>query len=203
MDLMNKGVLVVVSAPAGCGKDTVLENLKTRDLPLNKTISVTTRAMRVGEKDGVDYYFTDKESFRKKIENGEFFEYTEYNGNYYGTLKSEIERCVSGGGYTILKIEVEGGENIRRLVPDAVSLFIVPPSMEELEKRLRGRGTETEENLQIRLKTAKTEIKKAADYDYIVVNDTVDACTDRICDILKSEAMRYSRMAEVVKNLLS
>lgn len=202
MDLKNKGVLVVVSAPAGCGKDTVLENLKTRDLSLNKTISVTTRNMRVGEKDGIDYYFTDKETFCKKIENGEFLEYTEYNGNYYGTLKTEIERCVGKGGFTILKIEVEGGENIRRLIPEAVSVFIIPPSMEELENRLRGRGTETEENLRIRLHTAKTEITKAADYDYIVVNDTVDACTDRICQILNSEAMRYNRMAETVKNLL-
>lgn len=203
MDLKNKGILVVVSAPAGCGKDTVLENLKSRKLPLNKTVSVTTRPMRVGEKDGVDYYFTDKESFQERIKNGEFLEYTEYNGNFYGTLKSEIERCVGNGGYTVLKIEVEGGENVRRILPEAVSVFIVPPSMEELEKRLRGRGTETEENLRIRLETAKTEIEKAEGYDYIVINDTVDACADRICTILKSELMRYCRMKDVVKNLLN
>lgn len=202
MASVNKGILFVVSAPAGCGKDTVLEKLKTKGLPLNKTVSVTTRLARQGEKDGVDYYFTTKESFLEKVKNDEFLEYTEYNGNYYGTLKSEVERCLDNGGFTVLKIEVEGAENVRRLMPECVSVFIVPPSMEELENRLRGRNTETQEQLEARLKTAETELARACEYDYIAVNDTVDNCVERFCQIFNSESMRYSRMTEVIENLL-
>lgn len=203
MDLKNKGILFVVSAPAGCGKDTVLEKLKTKGLPLNKTVSVTTRLPRDGEKDGVDYYFSSREDFLKKINDGEFLEYTEYNGNFYGTLKSEVERCLGNGGFTVLKIEVEGAENVRKLMPDCVSVFIVPPSMEELEKRLRGRDTETEQQLTARLETAKIELSRANEYDYIAVNDTVDGCVERFCQIFNSETMRYSRMSDVIESLLN
>ena len=201
MDLKTKGLLFVISAPSGGGKDTVIKELFETDLPINKTISATTRAIREEETDGVDYYFIDKEEFERRIQANDFLEYTLYNGNYYGTLKQEVERCISCGGYTILKIEVEGAGNVRNLLPEAKTVFIVPPSMEVLEQRLRTRGTETEESIQGRLATAREELKRACEYDYIVVNDTVEECTRRITEILNAESYRYSVMSDFVLGL--
>lgn len=202
MALKGKGMLVVLSGPSGSGKDTVLEKLKECDISFDKTISATTRDMRDGEKDGVDYYFIDKNTFEGKIQNQEFLEYTIYNDNYYGTPKSEVERHIDKGGCILLKIEVEGAGNIRKAMPKALSIFIIPPSMEELERRLRGRGTETEESFQKRFETAKEELSRANEYDYVVINDNIDLCAEQIVQILKSEQLRYSRMENVVKNIL-
>ena len=202
MDLKGKGMLVVLSGPSGSGKDTVLNKLKESEFSFDKTISATTRAMREGEKDGVDYYFIDKTTFEKKIENGEFVEYTVYSGNYYGTLKTEVERLVAKGGCILLKIEVEGAGNIRKAIPDALSVFIVPPSIEELERRLRGRNTETEDSIQERLKEAIKELARADEYDYIVINDDADLCTEQVIKILESEKLRYCRMADFVNDML-
>ena len=202
MDLKGKGMLVVLSGPSGAGKDTILDKLKESTFTFDKTISATTRAMRDGEKDGVDYFFIDKTTFEEKIENGEFLEYTVYSGNYYGTLKTEVERLVDKGGCILLKIEVEGAGNIRKAIPDALSVFIVPPSIEELERRLRGRNTETEESIQKRLKEAIKELARADEYDYIVINDNADICTDQVIKILESEKLRYCRMADFVNDML-
>lgn len=202
MDLKGKGMLVVLSGPSGAGKDTILDKLKESTFTFDKTISATTRAMRDGEKDGVDYFFIDKTTFEEKIENGEFLEYTVYSGNYYGTLKTEVERLVDKGGCILLKIEVEGAGNIRKAIPDALSVFIVPPSIEELERRLRGRNTETEESIQKRLKEAIKELARADEYDYIVINDNADICTEQVIKILESEKLRYCRMADFVNDML-
>lgn len=202
LDLKGKGMFVVLSGPSGAGKDTILDNLKKSTFTFDKTISATTRAMREGEKDGVDYYFIDKTTFEKKIENGEFVEYTVYSGNYYGTLKTEVERLVAKGGCILLKIEVEGASNIRKAIPDALSVFIVPPSIEVLERRLRGRNTETEESIQKRLKEAIKELARANEYDYIVINDDADICTEQVIKILESEKLRYCRMADFVNDML-
>lgn len=202
MDLKGKGMLVVLSGPSGSGKDTILGKLKESTFTFDKTISATTRAIRDGEKDGVDYFFIDKATFEKKIANGEFLEYTVYSGNYYGTLKSEVERLVAKGGCILLKIEVEGAGNIRKAIPDALSVFIVPPSIEELERRLRGRNTETEESIQKRLKEAIKELARANEYDYIVINDDADLCTEQVIKILESEKLRYCRMADFVNDML-
>lgn len=202
LDLKGKGMLVVLSGPSGSGKDTVLEKLKESDFSFDKTISATTRAMRDGEKDGVDYYFIDKNTFEEKIENQEFLEYTVYNDNYYGTPKSEVERHIDKGGCILLKIEVEGAGNVRKAMPEALSIFIIPPSMEELERRLRGRGTETEESFQKRFETAKDELSRAKEYDYIVINDDINLCAEQIVKILESEKLRYCRMGNIVENML-
>lgn len=202
MDLKGKGMFVVLSGPSGAGKDTILDKLKESTFTFDKTISATTRAMREGEKDGVDYYFIDKTTFEKKIENGEFVEYTVYSGNYYGTLKTEVERLVAKGGCILLKIEVEGAGNIRKAIPDALSVFVVPPSIEVLEMRLRGRNTETEESIQKRLKEAIKELARADEYDYIVINDDADICTEQVIKILESEKLRYCRMADFVNDML-
>ena len=202
MALKGKGMLVVLSGPSGSGKDTVLEKLKEMDIVFDKTISVTTRPMRDGETDGVDYYFVDKATFEKRIEEGSFLEYTLYNNNYYGTPKSEVEKHIDKGGCILLKIEVEGAGNVRKAMPEALSIFIIPPSMAELESRLRGRGTETEESFQNRFEAAKQELSRAKEYDYVVINDDISLCAQQISDILKSEKLRYTRMENVVNNIL-
>ncbi len=202
MALKNKGMLAVLSGPSGSGKDTVLDKLKKTDFVFDKTISATTRDIRDGEKNGVDYFFIDKNDFEKKINEGYFLEYTIYNDNYYGTPVSEVERLIEKGGCTLLKIEVEGASNVRKAIPEAISIFIIPPSLEELERRLRGRGTETEESFQNRFKIAIEELKRAPEYDYVVINDNIDICVEQISHILNSENLRYCRMEDVVKNIL-
>ncbi|MBR4287203.1 MAG: guanylate kinase [Clostridia bacterium] len=199
--LRNKGLLIVFSGPSGSGKDTVLAELKTRDINMKQSISVTTRDMREGEVDGVDYFFTDVETFEKNIKEDYFLEYVKYGSNYYGTPKKRIEELTDEGSDVFLKIEVEGGGNVRKVFPECVSIFIVPPSMDELEKRLRGRGTETEESFNKRFAIAKDEIKRACEYDYIVVNDSVSLCADKVCAIIEAEKLKFSRMKALVDDM--
>lgn len=199
---MNKGLLVVVSAPSGCGKDTVINALRESDFKFEKTVSDTTRVMREGEANGVDYTFIDETTFKNRIENGYYLEYTVYNGNFYGTPKSEVEKHLEKGECVLMKIEVEGAGNVRKLMPEAVSVFLVPPSMEELEKRLKGRGTETEDSLKKRFETAKEELARAPEYDYIVVNDEISKCVEKIRNIIETEGLRYCTMKNFVDDLL-
>ena len=153
----NKGLLIVFSGPSGSGKDTVLAELKNRDINMQQSISATTRPMREGEVDGVDYFFTDVDTFEKNIQEGYFLEYVKYGSNYYGTPKKRIEELTDGGANVFLKIEVEGASNIKKLYPDSVGIFIMPPSMEVLEQRLRSRGTEDENDVKKRLEIAQNE----------------------------------------------
>lgn len=201
MDLKNKGLLIVFSGPSGSGKDTVLGELKKRDINMKQSVSVTTRDIRDGEVDGVDYYFTDVQTFEKNIEEGYFLEYVKYGSNYYGTPKKKIEELIDGGSNVFLKIEVEGAGNVRKVFPEAISVFIIPPSLEELQNRLRGRGTETEETFKNRLDIAKEELRRAREYDYIVVNDSVSSCADRVCAIIEAETLKCSRMKALVDNM--
>ncbi len=181
---MNKGRLYVFSGPSGVGKDTVLSLLLSRS-ELTKSISATTRAPREGETDGVDYYFVTKEEFETLIREGGMLEYTVYAGNYYGTPKAPVEAWLSEGKDVILKIEVDGGAQIKTLMPESIGIFILPPSKEELERRLRMRGTDSEEAVQKRLAAALNELSCAERYDYRVVNDDLDLCVDEILAILK------------------
>ena len=144
---MEKGLLFVVSAPAGCGKDTILEQLFKVTENVGYSVSATSRAPREGEVDGVHYHFRTREQFEQMIKNEEVLEYTEYCGNYYGTPRKAVEDMLNAGKDVILKIEVEGAMNIKRLFPECCLVFILPPSMQELERRLRKRGTETEEKI--------------------------------------------------------
>lgn len=177
--------IFVISGPSGCGKNTVYDEIKKRFPNVAQTVSATTREKREGETDGVDYYFIPKEVFLKKIENGEFVEYVRYGDNFYGTLKSEITRLTEENKTVILIIEVNGAANIKKLLPDAVSVFILPPSFEELKKRIVGRGTNSDEDIKNRIQIAEKEMQYQDMYDYRVVNDKLDDCVDKICDIIK------------------
>ena len=201
MALVNKGALFVLSAPSGCGKDTVLSFLKERDCNVKQSISVTTRKIRDDETDGVDYYFTDVADFEKKIQEDYFLEYVKYGENYYGTPKKKIEELVESGYNVFLKIEVEGAGNVRKFFPECISIFIVPPSFDALEERLKGRGTETDESLNRRLGIAREELLRAKEYDYIVVNDKLDDCVNDVCAIINAEHSKYSQMKDFVENL--
>jgi guanylate kinase len=163
---------------------------------------MTTRAMRDGEADGVDYYFTDVATFEKNIEEGYFLEYVKYGENYYGTPLKKIQELIDEGCNVFLKIEVEGAANVRKAFPEVVSIFIVPPSIEELERRLRGRGTETEETFRTRFEIAKSEIKRANEYDYIIVNDVVSKCADDVCAVLTTEAARYEKLKGFIDSFI-
>ncbi len=200
----SKGLLVVVSAPSGCGKDTVLGELCHReDVLISRSVSMTTRAMRSGEVDGVDYYFTTVDDFKNKITENYFIEYVNFGANFYGTPKAPVDKMLEEGKCVVLKIEVEGAGNIRKLYPDCVSVFIAPPSFDELKARLKNRGTETEEEYNKRVEIAKEELKRAKEYDYIVINDEISRCADDISDILNAESLRCSKMNCFVEKLIN
>lgn len=193
------GIPFVLSGPSGCGKGTIVKEL-LRKYPdtFALSVSATTRAPRVGEVDGVHYYFITREEFERRIDDQQILEYTSYCGNYYGTPKKELyERTVSGIN-VILEIEVEGAMNVRRLCPEAVLIYVLPPDAETLEARLRGRGTNTEEDIANRLATAREEIRCLPDYDYIVINenDGAEAAADEIVNIIASEQHKVSRNLE-------
>ncbi|MBR5222354.1 MAG: guanylate kinase [Clostridia bacterium] len=193
------GIPFVLSGPSGCGKGTIVkELLKKYPDTFALSVSATTRAPRVGEVDGVHYYFITREEFEHRIDDQQILEYTSYCGNYYGTPKKELyERTVSGIN-VILEIEVEGAMNVRRLCPEAVLIYVLPPDAETLEARLRGRGTNTEEDIANRLATAREEIRCLPDYDYIVINenDGAEAAADEIVNIIASEQHKVSRNLE-------
>ena len=191
--MAKKGMLVVLSAPSGCGKDTVFQALKERRDDIVKSVSATTRAPRAGETDGVDYFFKSEEEFKRLINSRGLLEFTVYNGCYYGTPIEAVDRAINDGKILFLIIEVEGGQNIMRLRPDCVSVFLLPPSMEVLEKRLRGRQTNSEEDIQRRLDVAKFEISYADVYKYNIVNDDLKVCVDKINDILELELDAHNR----------
>ena len=203
LDLKDNGLLVVLSAPAGCGKDTVLAELKKADANIVQSISMTTRAPREGENNGVDYYFTTTEDFETKIKENEFLEYVKYGVNYYGTPKKPIEEMVDSGKNVILKIEVEGAGNVRKLYPEAISIFIMPPSFSELSRRLRNRGTETEEDITRRLKIAENEMQKASEYDYVVINDDLTTCVEDVLAIIRAERFKYVNMQNKINNIIN
>lgn len=181
----NEQYLVVVSGPSGSGKDTVISRLMAQHPEIEISVSATTRDKRPGEQEGVNYYYLTVPAFEKKIADGEILEYTQYCGNYYGTPKSEVDRRIDAHTTVILVIEVVGATNIKRLYPGATTIFIQPPSYAELEERLRGRGTESEQAIQSRLARAAEEMSYATDYDEVVVNDDVDRCADEIYRLIQ------------------
>ena len=184
--------LFVVSGPSGTGKDTIVARLLADHQEIQHTISATTRAPREGEQDGVNYYFVSKEDFERKLQNDEIVEHTCYCGNYYGTLRSEIERHMREKTPVILVIEVEGAGNIKRLYPGATTVFVLPPDIQELERRLRARGTEDEATIQKRLTRAQTEIANAIHYDEHLVNVEVGPCAESLYTIIQYH-IQYGR----------
>lgn len=198
---MSKGLLFVVSAPAGCGKDTILEQVLAKTENVGYSVSATTRAPRPGEVDGVHYHFHTRESFEKMIEEGAVLEYTEYIGNYYGTPRKAVEDMLADGKDVILKIEVEGAMNIKKLFPECCLVFILPPSMAELERRLRKRGTEDEETILRRTAQARNEIDTAVNYDYFVVNDALEDAVDDLIAVIRAEKCRKARCMGLLKEI--
>lgn len=204
--MKNNGMLVVLSGPAGSGKDTVISELFKSDFDITKSVSMTTRKPRDGEIDGIDYMFVSEEDFLDAVENGELLEYARYGVNYYGTPKGPVDKWLEDGHIVILKIDVEGAGNIRKIYPDTVSIFIMPPSMQILEKRLRDRGSEDEEDVLRRLKIAFNEIERCRnEYDYVVINDDLQDAVDDIKTIINAEKHKVSRcnifLSEVCKNV--
>ncbi len=188
-----KGLLIIVSAPAGCGKDTILEKALADDANMHYSVSATTRKMRGGEIDGVNYHFKTRGEFEKMIREHQLLEYTEYVGNYYGTPKKTVIEMLEAGKDVVLKIEVEGAANIKKIFPDCVSIFILPPSMEELENRLVKRGTEDAFTIRDRINKAKIELTFAKNYDYVVINDVLDDAVNDFKVIIKAEKLAVKR----------
>lgn len=199
---MDKGILIVVSAPAGCGKDTILGEALAANGNLFYSVSATSRAMRPGETDGVSYHFRTREQFEKMIADGELLEYTQYCGNYYGTPKKAVEDMLAAGKDVILKIEVEGAANVKRIFPDCVMIFILPPSFEELNRRLHKRGTEDEETILRRIETAKRELTYAENYDYLIVNGELSEAVGDFLAAVSAEKNRTCRRKELLEELL-
>jgi len=184
---MLKGKLFVISGASGVGKSTVLSNVMSRRDDLRFSVSATTRDPRPGEIDGISYYFVSKEKFLDMIEKNEFLEYDAHMANYYGTPKGQLEEKLALG-HVILDIEPNGAFAVRKARPDAVLIFIAPPSLEELERRLRSRGDTSEEQIRVRQERVKWEMEQSKQYDYIVVNDRVEACADEILNIIAHAA---------------
>ena len=198
---MSKGKLLVLSGPSGVGKGTVLGELMKRRGDMCFSVSATTRAPREGEVDGVNYFFVTKERFEEMIQNNELLEYAQFVSNSYGTPRAYVEQQLEKGMNVILDIEVQGARNIVGMIPDAVSVYMIPPSYEELEKRLRGRGTETEEQIQGRLQTAIEEARAADFYRYIIVNDNLEAAVNELDAIITAEKIGYNNRKNILKEV--
>lgn len=177
--------LFVISGPSGAGKGTLVAQLRKEHPELGLAVSATTRSPRPGEVDGKDYYFLSEGEFKRRVAAGEFVEWAYVHGHMYGTLVKEVERLLAQGKSLILEIDIQGALNVKKVWPDAVLIFIEPPSLEELERRLRGRGTEDEQSIELRLKNAKHEMTLADDYDVCIVNDTVDRAVRELSDTIE------------------
>ncbi len=197
----SRGLLIVLSGPSGCGKGTVVARLLAQREDTMLSVSVTTRDPRPGDIDGVQYFFRTREQVEQMIREDALLEYAQYNGNYYGTPRAAVEEQLAAGKNVILEIEVQGAETVMSRTEDYISVFLMPPSMEELERRLRGRGTETEESVQNRLRAACDELARAHGYQYLVLNDDVEAAVSRINSIIETEKMRYDRSKNILEDL--
>ena len=184
MSKANDGVLLIISGPSGVGKGSVCAALIAKDPNTVFSVSATTRSPRRGEIDGKDYYFISKEEFLLKIDHGDFLEWAEVFGNYYGTPVAEIQRLLHEGKNVLLDIDTQGANQVRTVCPEGVSIFILPPSFAELERRITARGSETEEMRAIRLSQAEQEIRLAEQYDYSIVNNDIEETADAVLDII-------------------
>lgn len=198
---MNKGILVVVSGFSGAGKGTVMNRLLEKYENYALSVSVTTRTPRPGEEEGKSYFFRSREEFERLIREDALLEYARYVDNYYGTPKSYVQEQLEAGKDVILEIEIQGAMKIREKIPEALLVFVVPPSMEELKKRLTGRGTETEEIIRSRLARAGEEAEGMDQYDYLLVNDDLETCVDALHQMIQSEHMRTQRNLDLAAKM--
>jgi guanylate kinase len=199
--MFREGLLVVVSGPSGTGKGTLLGNIKQRETNVKFSVSATTRSPRNGEIEGVNYYFKTHEEFDSMIKNGELVEWVKYCDNYYGTPKKCIEDTIKSGFDCFLEIEVEGALNIKTIYPDCVSIFILPPSFEELRRRIEDRGTEKTEVIDKRMEKALKEMRFVDRYDYVVVNDDIEEATNSIISIEASEKLKFKRNTNILESI--
>ena len=196
------GLLIVLSGPSGSGKDTVLGVLReTEDAPA-LSVSLTSRAMRAGETDGTHYHFVTREAFEENLRAGGILEYTQYNGNYYGTPKAPVDAWLAQGKTVILEIEVEGAANIRAIYPDCVTVFLLPPSLEVLTRRLLGRKSESGDEIARRTEIAKREIARAGSYDYVILNDVLDCAVSGLRAVIRAERQRACRRSNLINEVL-
>ena len=190
---MRKGLLIVISGASGTGKGTVCKKILADSPEVVYSVSATTRKPRAGEVDGKEYYFLSVEQFKTWIAEEKFLEYAEVYGNFYGTPLNKIEERLNRGEDVLLEIDVQGALNVKQKCPDGVYIFLLPPSLDELKRRIEGRGTENPESLSRRLKNAVAEIKIGLNYDYVVVNDTIDNAAAQILAILTAERLKIAR----------
>ena len=192
----NRGSLIILSGPSGAGKGTIHNELLKTEKNLTYSVSMTTRKPREGEQEGVDYYFVDEKRFKEEIKKGSFLEYALVHGNYYGTLKKNVEDSLNKGFDVILEIDIQGALAIKETNEDAIFIFIMPPSMRELRDRLVKRGTETKEKIIERFKNAYKEINEMSKYNYVVINDDVDKAVEKVHSIMLAERCRVDRIEE-------
>ncbi|HOP29185.1 MAG TPA: guanylate kinase [Spirochaetota bacterium] len=195
-------MIFVISAPSGAGKTTLITRLLRSDDRFMFSISTTTRPMRHGEVNGVNYYFITKEEFRRMIDNDEFFEWAEVYGNYYGTSKKEIDRIVNSGKFPLFDVDIQGSKNLRAKLKDAVYIFIIPPSKAILKARLIGRQTESDEQLDLRLKHAAEEIAEYKNFDYVIVNNVLESSMVKLRAIIEAESSKIYNMQTEVNLIL-
>lgn len=193
MSVAKEGILFVVSAPSGAGKHTVRERVLAQSEGIDHSVTATTRAPRPGEVHGRDYFFLDLDTFRQRLEANGFMEWAEVHGNLYGTPREELEAHLRTGRDVMLEIDVQGMRNIKALRPDAVTIFIMAPSYNELERRIRARGANDEASITLRLQNARAEVDARHEYDYIVVNDKLEAATADMLAIVRAERRRAIR----------
>ena len=191
--MAQKGIVFVISAPSGAGKQTVIRRSQEEGVSLATTISATTRPPRSTETDGHDYYFLSMEDFQKRVAENAFVELAEVHGNLYGTLSKDLDRCINSGQDVVMEVDVQGLRSLAKLGYDVVSIFIMPPSVDELERRLRRRGTDSDAVIQIRLRNAKAEMDARKEYDYVVVNDNLEAAVANVAAIICAEHCRSIR----------
>lgn len=196
-----EGVLLVVSAPSGAGKTSLVRGLLARDPGLSLSVSCTTRPPRPGERDGVDYHFLARDAFSTLAADGGFIEHAEVFGNLYGTRSEDVRRIIDAGGDLILEIDWQGARQVREHLPGAVGVFILPPSLAELERRLRGRGTDAEDVIARRLAQARADIAHFAEYDYTVVNDRLDEAISALGAVVAAERLRTRRRRAEIQAL--
>lgn len=193
----NKGLLIVVSGPSGAGKDTICHKLIKENSNIWMSVSMTTRKPRPLEKDDVDYFFVSSEEFENKINDNTFLEYASYNDNYYGTPKDKVEEKLNEGKDVILVIDINGAINIKKIIPSALFIFIMPPDMETLKNRLIGRKTESKDKVVQRFITAYNEVNNYKKYNYVVVNDKVEDAVNKVKSIIQSEKCRVDRIEDI------
>ena len=201
---IDRGILLVISGSSGTGKGTVCNSLRKRRPDLEYSISATTRSPRAGETDGVEYFFLTRDEFKRKIEAGDFLEYADNYGNFYGTPRDKVLELLNLGKTILLEIDVQGARQVQKNYPDGVFIFLLPPSIEELRRRITGRNSETEESIQKRLSIVNDELESGKSYNYVVINDEVEKAVDEICAILDAESLKVGRnlnlFDELVKN---